>query len=291
MLAKRRISLGRIVGLVLLAVVVFSTGADTAFAFRFGVMADSEGDWTDPEQLGVHPMLSQLITEMNVHDPAFCLFPGDLGYGVRLERQWAHWKDVTSHFTGKMYVTPGNRDAGLMGLLDLWREAFPDMPQNGPTGEKGITYYFDHGNSRFISVCTDWEDRSVGVRDKAWLNNILDASTGFEHVFVYSHHPGLAGEFQMLVDHGVNAFFCGHLHRYEARPPSEPDGTWEFVVGTAGHSPYDYLIVEVDGPCVEVNHYRAGGVFIDSFTIATPEPGTMVFLAFGAVGILRKRRR
>lgn len=291
-----------IYGLVLLFV------ADAALAsFRFGVMADSQGSSYDP---GVNPILSRLITDMNAHNPALCLFPGDLVYGFapcddNLESQLRVWLDRTSHFTGRMYVTPGNHDLRWqankynVGNLAIWREMFPDMPQNGPDGEKGVSYYFDYGNSRFISINSDWPTwpPTVYVND-TWLNEILEASAEFEHVFVTSHHPGLAGEFGTLVSHGVDAFFCGHQHSYVVSQPSGSGTTWQAIVGTAGPgSPNGYLIVEVDGPHVEATFYadldydgHYDDVY-DSFTIAAPEPGTMALLVFGAVGVLSRRRR
>ncbi|MCK4624455.1 MAG: metallophosphoesterase [Phycisphaerae bacterium] len=312
MLAKKRISLVRIFGLALLATVLLGL-VDAAFAFRFGTMCDSRGS---PVNVAV---LSQLITDMNAHDPAFCLFPGDLVAGFtsdaeEMERQLGIWIDATSHFTGTMYVTPGNHDIINYGNSATWRKMFPDMPQNGPDqpdslfNEKGLTYYFDHGNSRFISITSDHELIPSGWVDCSWPNDILSESTGFEHVFVATHHPcsdlgGASGDYwQTLVSHGVDAAFCGHHHKYSHSQPSGPDTTWDVIVGTAGAplwggQKYGYLIVDVIGPYVEARFYADldhDGNYddvADSFVITVPEPGTMALLTLGAVGVLRKRRR
>lgn len=291
----------------LIAAVLLVAGADTAFAsFRFTVQADCPGDPRDPVLKGVSANLGASITSMNTHNSAFCLYPGDLIYGsvgstgASQREQLEHWKDVTSHFTGTMYVTPGNRDVGLPPYLSLWQELFPDMPQNYPEeeikpsgfynySEKCTSYYFDKENCRFIVVCSEWEDRFFDEINAAWLEDTLKASTDFEHVFVVSHIPSLRGEFEMLVDYGVDAFFCGDIHSYQVSQPYGPETTWKTIVGTGQSG--SYLMVEVDGAYVEAEFYSKNGALLDSFVIAIPEPGTMALLAIGGVGVLLRRKR
>lgn len=265
-------------------------------AFRFAVMADSRSDSTSPAVNST--VLSQLITDMNTLNPIFCIFPGDLVFGGwvsndAFKAQLQEWKDATGHFKGTLFVCPGNHEfQGGAGRADAWREKFPSMPDNGPAVEQyKLTYYFDYGNSRFISILSDWEDFHIGV-DQTWLDNILDASIDFNHIFVMSHHPysdlgGVNDEFwQSLVSRGVDAYFCGHLHFYNRHLPGGGD-TWQVIVGTAGapfHLPdlpgasvreYGFLIVDVDGADVEATFYGDAdndGNYddvLDSFTIVT----------------------
>jgi 3',5'-cyclic AMP phosphodiesterase CpdA len=279
--------------------------ADTS-SFRFAVVADSRSNHNNPS---VHSaVLRQLMADMNALNPAFCLFPGDLVYGGKVgsgpfKRQLQKWMVATGEFRATLYVTPGNHEfRGGVGRADAWREIFPNMPGNGPPGEEyKSSYYFNYGNSRFISILSDWEDHETRV-DQKWLDQILDASSGFEHIFVFGHHPirdlgGVKGAFwESLVSHHVDAYFCGHLHYYSRSQPEEL-GTWQVIVGTAGApqyapspavtgttipSQYGFATVDVDGPNVKVTFYGdadGDGHYndvMDSFFIAVPKGGEEV---------------
>jgi hypothetical protein len=163
---------------------------------------------------------------MNALKPAFCLFPGDLVYGDKVandafKRQLQEWMADTAGFRTTLYVTPCNHEfGGGAGRAEAWREIFLNMPGNGPPGEEyKCSYYFDYGNCRFISMLSDWEDRGVRV-DQKWLDRTLDASSGFEHIFVFSHHPirdlgGYRGAFwKSLVAHGQGYLLRGHRWRW-----------------------------------------------------------------------------
>jgi Calcineurin-like phosphoesterase len=222
------------------------SGADSS-SFRFAVVADSRSKANSPSVNSA--VLKQLMSDMNAMNPAFCLFPGDLVYGGKVgndafETQLQEWMAATSEFRATLYVAPGNHEfGGGAGRAKAWREMFPNMPENGPPGEQyKCSYYFDYGNCRFISILSDWQDHRTRV-DQKWLDQILDASSGFEHIFVFSHHPirdlgGSRGAFwNSLVSHHVDAYFCGHLHFYNRLQPGD-DGTWQVVVGTAGAPQY-----------------------------------------------------
>jgi 3',5'-cyclic AMP phosphodiesterase CpdA len=280
---------------------IFATGsrADRS-SFRFAVVADSRSKENNSSVNSA--VLRQLMSDMSAMKPAFCLFPGDLVYGDKVandafRRQLQEWMTATGDFRATLYVTPGNHEfGGGAGRAEAWREMFPNMPGNGPPGEEyKCSYYFDYGNCRFISILSDWEDGRVRV-DQKWLDQVLDASCGFEHVFVFSHHPirdlgGYRGAFwQSLVSHHVDAYFCGHLHYYSRSQPGDLN-TWQVIVGTAGAPPYapapsvtgttipsqyGFATVDVDGPTVKVTFYGdadGDGHYndaMDSFFIVVP---------------------
>ncbi len=250
-----------------------------ATSFRFAAMADSRSDQNDPAVNS--QVLRQLISGMNALHPAFCLFPGDLVFGDMVgndafRRQLQEWVAATSGFKGTLYVTPGNHDIKhVPGRDDIWREVFPTMPGNGPSGvQYKCSYYFDYGKSRFISIVSDWEDGRRAV-DQNWLDGILSSSSKFEHIFVMSHHPmqdlgGVNGAFwESLVRHHVDAYFCGHWHEYNRLQPGGGD-TWQVIVGTAGaplipffpgepgttiSGRYGFVLVDVTGASVKVTFY------------------------------------
>jgi 3',5'-cyclic AMP phosphodiesterase CpdA len=279
-----------------------AVGADAA-SFRFAVMADSRSDGNDPAVNS--KVLRQLISDMNALNPAFCLFPGDLVFGDMVgndafRRQLQEWVAATSDFKGTIYVTPGNHDIKhVPGRDDIWREVFPNMPGNGPSGvQYKCSYYFDYDNSRFVSILSDWEDGRRAV-DQDWLARTLSSSSKFKHIFVMSHHPmqdlgDVGGAFwKSLVKHHVNAYFCGHWHEYNRFRPGGRD-TWQVIVGTAGAplipsfagepgttiaGRYGFAIVDVTDASVKVTFYsdsHGDGHYrnvIDSFFISGSEHG------------------
>jgi 3',5'-cyclic AMP phosphodiesterase CpdA len=281
---------------------VGQSGAVTS-AFRFAVVADSRSKESNPSVNSA--VLRRLMSDMNALKPAFCLFPGDLVYGDGVgndafKRQVQEWITDTGEFRAALYVTPGNHEFwGGAGRAEAWREMFPKMPGNGPPGEEyKCSYYFDYGNCRFISILSDWEDEGTRV-DQKWLDQILDGSSGFDHIFVFSHHPirdlgEVKGAFwRSLVAHHVDAYFCGHLHYYSRSQPGDLS-TWQVIVGTAGAPPYapspavtgttipdhyGFVTVDVEGPTVKVTFYGdadGDGHYndvMDSFFIAVPKGG------------------
>jgi len=236
-------------------------------AFRFGVLGDVQG----------LQFLSQLITDMNAHDPALVVFPGDL-VSTGSTASWNQWDALSQHFVGgpeNRLMVPGNHDLPVGGDLQ-WQQKFNWLPDSQTVGGvKGIDqmdYYVDHGNSRFISITTDSQANGAGGPPAAqqWLENVLnDPSTqAKEHVFVYSHHPvtfnnydgtgGTSGPWwQAMGESGVvDSVFVGHWHQYQPSQPHPHHNTWELIAGTgntgfSGHpwqNKIGYTIVEVDGP-------------------------------------------
>lgn len=262
-------------GVLLLALMSHAPAAlasDTSF--KFVVVGDTQSaDGTSPINWDVVP---QLITDMNTHQPEFALFCGDLVAGAgsvgATVAQWEVWKTATASFTGTRYVGPGNHDFyGGAGSFAAWQQTFDWLPtDNSPAGEEGLTYYFDFGNSRFISILTDHETSgAVPPTQQAWLDAVLADSADKDHVFVFSHHPvsfssvevlgTSSGPFwQSLVQNDVDAYFAGHWHRYQPSRIGNGGGTWEVIIGTGGGwqgfqpiRPYQqvhgFLLVEVNG--------------------------------------------
>jgi hypothetical protein len=256
-----------------------ASAADDTFAFA--VMADSRGvNPGDPVNV---PVLTRLFQSINTFAPEFCLFPGDLVFGGYVDnhefkRQLQIWVGAASNFNKPIFSAPGNHEMRHNPNRDqAWSEMFPNLPVNGLTGgPKAGNYFFDFHGCRFISVLSDYEDGRVAV-DQKWLNQVLDSSTGFKHVFVMGHHPmqqlgGSEGEFwTSLRRHRVAAYFCGHWHLYNRSQP-EGSGTWQVVVGTAGAPPlayvpswllngttdsdkYGFAIIKVSDSSVDVNFY------------------------------------
>lgn len=249
--------------------------------FQFTVVGDTQ---TDGGENSVNwDVLTQLVEDMNTHDPAFGLFVGDLVGGTGsiagTISQWEDFKSATAAFNGQIYAVPGNHDFyGGEGTQAAWAQTFDWLPQdNSPAGEEGITYWFDYGDTRFISVLTDSIWGYVPVTQQAWLDQVLADSADKEHVFVYTHHPvsfsaeypteGTGSDFwQSLVAHGVAGLFTGHWHRYQPSQLGAGGDTWEQIIGTGGgyigfdpirsyQQIWGYGLVTVDGARVTLEFY------------------------------------
>ena len=266
--------------------------------FRFGVLGDTQG----------LQYVEQLITDMNAHDPALVVFPGDL-VGTGSASSWGQWDSLTEHFIAgpnRRLMVPGNHDLPVGGDA-LWQQTFNWLPDSQPVGGvRGLDqmdYYYDFGNSRFISVTTDSQQNGAGGPPAAqqWLENVLSDPTtqSKDHVFVYSHHPvtfnnydstgGTSGDWwQALGNAGnVRGLFVGHWHQYQPSQPHPHHNTWEVISGTgnAGYSGHPwqneigYSIVEVEGPRAYLKFYGdadGDGSYddlLDTFTMADVRPG------------------
>lgn len=272
--------------------------------FSFTVVGDTQDDGSTNG--GVNDNIwPAMVQDMNAHSPAFTLICGDLVAGSgnmnTTIAEWEDWKQATSGLTSTRYMVPGNHDMyPKAGSFNAWRNAFPWLPtSNSPAGEEGISYYFDVGNTRVISVTTDWESGG-GLPNQAWLDSVLASSTNFDHVFVFSHRPimfsnseptgGSPGAFwQSMVQADVTGYFSGHWHRYQPDRITAGGKTWEVVIGTGGGSqhfepirPYQqvkgFLLVEVDGLTATATFYAdadGDGRYddaMDSFIMNRPGP-------------------
>ncbi len=250
----------------------------------------------------------QLVQDMNAHDPQLGLFVGDLVGGASTvsgtQAQWLDFKTVVADLDGQVLAVPGNHDVyGGAGTFQAWRETFPWLPaDNNPPGEEGVSYVWDEGPVRVVSVTSDQENFSptVSQAGMGWLREVLQDSGSFTHTFVITHHPvsfstegGLgttSSEFwQTLVANDVTGLFVGHWHRYQPGQLGNGGNTWETIIGTGGGwqgfepiRPYQqvhgYLLVEIDGPEAVATFYGdadGDGHYddaLDSFVMATATP-------------------
>lgn len=236
---------------------------------RFVVVGDTQG----------LSKVNQLVTDMNHYTPEFFITAGDL-VSTGSVGAWEQWKSLTDHFVGgetNRYAVPGNHDLPVGGDVQ-WQQTFNWLPDSQTVGgKKGIDqmdYYFDRGNSRFISVTTDSQAHGAGGLPAAldWFNNVLamPSTQAMDHVFVISHHPvtysnetgtSTSGAWwESMANSGiVDAVFTGHWHLYQPSQPDPTSPTWELVLGTGGGSleghpwqaQHGYTLIDVNGPRVE----------------------------------------
>ena len=253
-------------------------GAQAQEAFTFAVVGDTQGSGT--YNTDVFP---QIIADIKTHDPAIFVCVGDLIGGTSSltynTRFWEDWKtEAMALDSTEILAVPGNHDFyGGSGTAAAWRSVFDWLPtEDSPAGEEGITYTYDYGNTRFISIASNGPSGGVAP-NQTWLDATLADSGDFDNVIVFSHHPisfstesphmgGTSGAFwQSLVEYDVDAFFSGHWHRYQPSQLGAGGDTWETIIGTGGGSLYapwrayqqgrGFQLVHIDGDVITAEFY------------------------------------
>jgi len=196
-----------------LVVLIFTVIITSTFAqsFKFAALSDSRGKYN-----GVNdPVVTALITHMMKTNPdiKFLIVAGDLVGGhdddpARTKRELLHWKEVMAPLYNnpnmvwpKIWPVVGNHEVRHPKDIDNFKEVFPDVFNNGPAGQKGISYSFDFGNSHFCMISSDhWyygvpddstDDRRDWhyIKDLDWVETDFKSALerGVEHIFAFSH--------------------------------------------------------------------------------------------------------
>jgi hypothetical protein len=259
--------------------------------WRFAVVGDSRGEITT----GVNDaVLSELVCEILARDVDFVLFPGDLVYGAgvsasEFENQLRHWVGVMqplydagiavyacrgNHEIGDMwYALPDKLPSPLDNYGKRWLRVFGSdadpqhkLPDNGPDGEKSMTYSVVHKNALIVGMdeyggTAYWEAHYV---NQEWLDRLLEDNVK-PHVFAFGHEPAFRMYHSDCLDAhpdrrdtmwlslktaGGRTYFCCHDHFYDHASVDDGDGNpdndvHQFVAATAGapfytwEPPYD----------------------------------------------------
>lgn len=222
--------------------------------------------------------LSAMAAAVAALKPDFVLFTGDLAYGYTENAPWfeaglEQWYTAMKPvFDAKIPVYPvrGNHDAACPDSARIWLRFLAAhhiaIPKNGPSGEKGFTFYFDHNNARLIGL-DDYQGQSypgayLGASrafphlvNNLWLRSLPAPKPG-THVFAFSHEmPFRVGShadclnsnatardqmLETLFAMGERVFLAGHDHDYDlvsAVDPNDSTGNTvllQLVAGTAG---------------------------------------------------------
>ncbi len=254
-----------------------------AESVRFVVVSDTQG-W-DIQGVNAEALTDVVQHTLTLNPPInFVVVTGDLVCGTRddavMANQFRNWREITQPWYDadlyglKVYPLPGNHDQSNRGsYMTLWQAAFPELPDNGPSQQKKMTYSVDIGPCHLAMVNTSAPDvlqaHTVNIR---WLQEDL-ANSDKPIKFVFGHEPAyktalrvvdsldakpsLRDQFwQILVDNGVKAYFCGHQH---VADHWMKDNVHQIIVG-GGHviPDFHYLIVDADENDVTVSDYLAG---------------------------------
>jgi hypothetical protein len=255
--------------------------------WKFIVTCDSRGYANGIQET----VLSELVTEIVSQGVDFVLFPGDLvsGYAAsgpaEFEAQLRAWVQIMQPVYNAniaVYVGRGNHEIGdVWGIYShlgmdpndnyatRWlnvfgNDLFPEqkLPDNGPAGEKYMTYSVTHKNA-FV-VCLDeyagTGHEAVHKVNQKWLDAQLAANTK-PHIFLTGHEPAFRALHTDCLDNwpaerdalwasirnaGGRTYFCGHDHFYDHARIDDADGNpdndiHQYIIGTAGAWPYSWL--------------------------------------------------
>ena len=190
--------------------------------------------------------------------PEFVAFLGDHVAGMttdyrELRRQWRHWLDHEMSWLGEsipLYHTTSNHNTYDAGSETVWREVFPGLPGNGPSGQQGLSYYVRRGSLLLAIVNTSCVALGgPGHVECEWLDKVLGENSDARHKLVMGHHPvhpvnGYADHplwriepeegsafWQVLVNHSVLAYLCSHIIAFDVQVH---DGVLQVTSGGAG---------------------------------------------------------
>ncbi len=223
------------------------------------------GDSRDGDNGVNTTILGELAAEVVKRQVDLVLLSGDLVNGyvdqTALESQFNTWRNTMQPVYDAgigVYVVRGNHDVGKPAGVTAWNNVFKDefsMPDNGPAGQKNLTYSVTHKNALIIGLDQYIKHRRV---NQAWLDTQLAANTN-PHIFVFGHEPAFKLLHEDCLDDypaerdafwasiekaGGRTYFCGHDHFYNhARIDDNGDpgnDIHQYLVGTAGAPLYGF---------------------------------------------------
>lgn len=211
------------------------------------------------------------------------IFPGDLANGATnfgsLAAQWSEWqRDMAPLYDAgiPVYVARGNHELRQPDSIETWKKLFSYLPQNGPEGQKGLTYKVERKNACFIAIDQfvgqttnhgEAQDKTAAVTGMVspWVIDQIKRTPkrwvivfGHESAF-FGHHTDclasdLEGRDQLWNALGARGgvYLSGHDHMYIRHWAADKDNhpVLEVVAGCAGAPlyPYDHATLNHQPP-------------------------------------------
>ena len=284
--------------------------ASPSATVRFADIADSRG-----KDNGVNTeILSEIVQAIKNDRVDFVIVGGDLVTGSKdpkkLESQLMNWREILEplYSTGvRILPARGNHDVGDradgnqdQGARQAWDNVFTGsyaLPDNGPEGEKNITFSYTKDNVFVVGLdmyVTPWQINQV------WLDEQF-AANDQPHVFVFGHEPAFKVRhndclddrpaardllWESMIAEGSRFFFAGHDHFYDHSRMDDgdgnPDNDVHQMIVTSGAplyrdgeydgengrwtptrikhlKQYGYVLVEIDGLDATLTHKSRTG--------------------------------
>src|SRR5580658_6587709 len=114
-----------------------------------------------------------------------------------LREQWRYWQDHEMAWLDRsacpIYHVPSNHSTYDAQSEAVWREAHPEVPDNGPPGQAGLSYFVRRGDLLMAFVDTSFSGLGGnGHVEHTWLNEILLANADAHYKIVVGHYPAHA---------------------------------------------------------------------------------------------------
>lgn len=228
---------------------------------QFVCYADCCSGLPHTEREATFAALNKIIRQLNP-PPEFICFPGDEIRGLTADEaalrcQWAYWFQQEMAWLDQtqipLYHTTGNHTAYDSLSERVFQEVMAHLPQNGPPGQKGLSYWLRRDDLLLIFVNTMGTGLGgEGRVETTWLAQTLAANADASYKLVIGHHPvfpinGFSGPgqreifpengqafWQVLVQHQVTAYLCSHLLAFDVQAH---DGVLQILTAGAG-TPY-----------------------------------------------------
>jgi hypothetical protein len=186
--------------------------------------------------------------------PDFVCFLGDMIWGITadnappdpavLRGEWDRALSgpmaPLSDLRVPVYRIAGNHDTFEPISEGVWREVFPDLPTNGPSGQEGLSYFVRRGHVLIIAlnvyatamgglspvfggrIDTPWVDRVLSDHDDTRFKLVLGHTPVFPvngyRERLWNVSPEFADPFwDVLVRHGVTAYLCSHVIAFDVQ--------------------------------------------------------------------------
>lgn len=248
--------------------------------WTFAVMCDTRGDGT------YYNNSNNTLTQKCINDSAIraiaadivkdgcdlVLVPGDMVYGgennssTPYDKQFKNWKSSMSpvYSAGiKVYTVRGNHEYTKSmnssapydivpepAMENAYMKALgSDNPDNGPEGEKYLTYSFTHKNAFFLGL-DEYAGPHTHEVNQEWVNSQL-ANNSQPHIFVFGHEPAFKlyhndcletypidrdKFWNSIGKAGCHVYFCGHDHFYNRALIQDDSGNeiYQVIDGSCG---------------------------------------------------------
>jgi len=203
--------------------------------------------------------------------PQFVCFLGDLIWGLTdghgpnhdgeaLRVEWrvklAQEMKPLADLCVPVFRIPGNHDTMTPVSEAVWREVFPEIPQNGPNGQHGLTWFERRDDLLMIGISVYAMNMGspytvMGGRvNYDWVDRVLTEHADAKFKFVLGHTPvhpvngyiapkwGMLPEFAepfwaVLARHRVTAYLCSHVIAFDFQVH---EGVPQITTGGAGTS-------------------------------------------------------
>ena len=211
--------------------------------------------------------VNAVVQQLNP-SPEFICFLGDHISGSPEEHdalvaQWRYWLDhemawVTQRATPLYHVTSNHNTPSTVAEA-VWREIFPNLPQNGPAGQAGLAYAVRRGNLLLVGTNSAYSGLGgCGHVESAWLDEVLTRNADADYKFVMGHYPVFPVNgyeqnpvwrivpdegrafWQVLVKHKVLAYLCSHIIAFDVQVQQ---GVLQITSGGAGtfYGPHNFM--------------------------------------------------